>query len=58
MGLALKPHVLDRILVWGIGRKAHAGDFPLSFSYPLIFLGEKLLHLFAAMVTGPIPQEE
>ena len=30
MRFAFEPHVLGRILLWGIGSKAHTGDFPVG----------------------------
>src|SRR5215510_247095 len=58
MGLALEPHVFDRILFWRIGGKAHAGDFPVGLGQAGILLCEKLLPLLSAMVTGPIPEKQ
>ena len=56
MRLALEPHVLDRILFWGMGRKAQTGNFPVGRGQGGILLGQKLLHFLPPVVAGSIPE--
>ena len=56
MRLALKPHILGRILFRGIGSKAQTGDFPVGLGQAVVRFCKKLLDLFPTMIPRPVPE--
>ena len=55
---ALKPDVLDGILLRGIGRETQTDDLPVLFLEAVVDLGQQSPDLGIAVITGPVPSQD